>query len=213
MGLSILDLLLPREVAFFDYMEEQSDVFCKACEEFKRMAEDMNGQGHDGIHRRVLNIKDYELRGDELERSIIDKLDTTFITPLDREDIHSIVVNVDRSIDILNDTAQKIEIYGIRKVPKNVAKYAEILVDISIEQRRLVSSLRDRKDMDIIIKKIHKLENDADYLYHTSIAELFGGKDAVEIIKMKEIYENLEGVVNSVDHVGQIVRGVSVKLG
>jgi uncharacterized protein len=213
MGLSVLDLLLPRETAFFDYMNEQAEVFCQACEEFKRMTVDIEHLDPDQMRRRISAIKEYELKGDEVERTIIDKLDTTFITPLDREDIHAIVVEVDKSLDILNDTAQKIEIYGIKKVPDNVVRFAEILVDVSAEQRRLIASLKDRKDTAIIAKKIHKLENDADHLFHTSIAELFSVKDPVEIIKLKGVYENLESVINSVDHVGKRVRGVCVKQG
>ncbi|MFH1055831.1 MAG: DUF47 family protein [Candidatus Altiarchaeota archaeon] len=213
MGSSLLDLLLPREIAFFDAMERLAEVFCQACVEFKGMVSDLSTLSSDQLRRRVSMIKELELKGDAEERYIIDKLDTTFITPLDREDIHSIVVEVDKSVDILNDTAQKIEIYGVKKVPENIVKFAEILVDISVEQKRLISSLKDKKDTKILLKKIHRLENEADHLFHISLAELFKCKDPVEIIKLKEIYEHLEEAVDSVDHVGKIVRGVRIKQG
>ena len=213
MGLSFLDLLLPREIAFFDCMERLTKVFCQACMEFKDMVSNLDTLSPDQLRRRVSMIKELELKGDEEERFIVDKLDTTFITPLDREDIHSIVVEVDKSLDILNGTAQKIEIYEIKNVPKNIVKFAEILVDISVDQERLISSLKDKKDTGILLKKIHRLENEADHLFHTSLAELFKVKDPVEIIKLKEIYEHLEDAVDSVDQVGKIVRGVKIKQG
>jgi uncharacterized protein len=210
---SILDLLLPREVSFFNHMSAQAENFCLGCEEFKRFFSEIDNVSEDEIHRMVKSIKDIELKGDEIERSIIYELDTTFITPLDREDIHSIVTGVDTSLDILNDTAQKIEIYGIREVPANMVKYSELIVDTSLEPKKLVDSLQKRKGSDIIVRRIHKFENDADFLFHTSMAELFNTKDSIRILKFKDMYQNLEDVINSVDHIAKTIRGVIVKQG
>lgn len=214
MGLNILDLLLPREVKFFKYMDQQATIFCEACKEFRSLVSQLNELKDEEIHARVYKIKELELRGDNIERFIIDQLNETFITPLDREDIHSIVFNIDKSLDILNNVAQKIEIYKIKKAPENFVTFANIIVDISFELQRLIKALKNKKDTSLVLKKIHILENEADHLFHTTMAELLNQKnDIVSMIKFKDIYENLEQIVNSVEFVAKLIRGVIVKQG
>jgi uncharacterized protein len=210
---NLLDLLLPREAEFFKHMSGQAENLCDGCKEFKDFVAGIADASEEEIHTRVKRIKDIELKGDEIEREIIRKLDETFITPLDREDIHDIVTGVDKSLDILNDTSQKIEIYRIRDVPANIVKYSGIIADTSLELKKLVDSLDDRKGTDILVRKIHTLENEADFLFHTSMAELFTEADPIRIIKFKDIYQNLEDLVNSVDHIAKTIRGVVVKQG
>jgi uncharacterized protein len=211
--MKILDLLLPREVAFFKYMNEQVDVFCQACQDFRDMVNDISKLSEDEIHLKVSKIGELEMQGDQRERFIIRELHRTFITPLDREDIHSIVISIDKSLDILNDVSLKFEIYRIRTLPINVMKFANIIVDISIDLKRLINNLESKKDLPLLLKKMHRLENDGDQLFRMSMAELFTGKNPIEIIKFKEIYEHLEDVVNSVEYIAKLVRGIMVKQG
>jgi hypothetical protein len=213
MEIRILDILLPREVAFFEYMNEQAGVFHEACKTFKRLADGMGKMPQDEMRALAADIKDAEMRGDDIERHIIEELDSTFITPLDREDIHSIAINIDRSLDLLNDASQRLEMYGIRRKSKGIAAFASIILDISGELKKLIAGLEDKEGADPAVRSIHRLENDADYLFHTSLVELFEGRDPVEIIKYKDVYECLEGVVDSVHHVAKLVNGVIVKHG
>ncbi|MFZ2656100.1 MAG: DUF47 family protein, partial [Victivallales bacterium] len=150
-----------------------------------------------------------------IEHHIIDELHKTFITPLDREDIHLIAINIDKSLDILNSIARKFEIYGVKKVPVNVCRFADVIVEISIELRNLFMALEKKENVNDIVRKMHELENKADTLFYTSVAELFSDNkhSPVDIIKFKEIYEHLESIVDSVDFIGKIVRGVAVKQG
>ncbi len=214
MGLNILDLLLPREVKFYKYLNDQADIFHKNCLVFKNLIATLSMKNEDEIRMEVGKIKELELKGDRIERFIIRELNMTFITPLDREDIHMLTISVDKSHDFLNSVAQKIEIYKIKKAPKNVLKFAEIIVDISLELKKLISALKTKKDIEINIKRIHALENEADHLFHTSLAELFSDeKQTVDIVKFKDIYQNLEDVVNSVESVAKMIRGIVVKQG
>jgi uncharacterized protein Yka (UPF0111/DUF47 family) len=98
-------------------------------------------------------------------------------------------------------------------VPENVVRFCVLIVDIASELKRLVQDLKDKKDIPLILKKMHTLENDADTLFHNSIARLFETKDPIEIIKFKELYEQLENVIDLVDHIGKLVRGIMVKQG
>jgi predicted phosphate transport protein (TIGR00153 family) len=215
MKFNILDLLLPREVKFFKYMISQAEIFIEGCELFKKLATTIDKISEDEAKNIILRINEFEQKGDDLEHKIIDELHKTFITPLDREDIHSIAINIDKSLDILNSISRKFEIYGIRNVPINVCRFADVIVEISIELRNLFTALESKKDINDIVKRMHGLENKADTLFYTSVAELFsnGKYNPVEIIKYKEIYEHLESIVDSVDFIGKIVRGIAVKQG
>lgn len=215
MKFNILDLLLPREVKFFKYMHSQADIFIEGCELFKKLATTIDKISEDEAKNIILRINEFEQKGDDLEHLIIDELHKTFITPLDREDIHMIAINIDKSLDILNSISRKFEIYGIRDVPINVCRFADVIVEIAIELRNLFAALEKKNDINEIVKRMHELENKADTLFYTSVAELFsnGKYNPVEIIKFKEIYEHLESIVDSVDFIGKIVRGIAVKQG
>ncbi len=215
MKFNILDFLLPREVKFFKYMNSQAETFIESCEVFKKMVSNIDTSSEDEKKNMILRINELEQKGDDIEHLIIDELHKTFITPLDREDIHLIAINIDKSLDILNSIARKFEIYGIKKVPVNVCRFADVIVEISIELRNLFTALEKKENVNEIVRKMHELENKADTLFYTSVAELFsnGKHSPIEIIKFKEIFEHLESVVDSVDFIGKIVRGIAVKQG
>jgi uncharacterized protein len=214
MKLNIFDLLLPREIKFFKYMNEQVDLFSQSCSVFRTFLSQLKHLSEDEIHIEVSKIKDLELKGDKIERFIIDQLDRTFLTPLDREDIHSIAVGLDNSLDKVNNMAQKIEIFKINDAPPNVLIFSNIIVDISVELNKLIVNLEGKKDISIIITKIHTLETDADFLFHTAMADLLNSKNNfIYIIKFKDLYENLEELVNTVDRIAKLVRGIIVKRG
>lgn len=214
MRLNILDLLLPRETKFYNYLEEQIDTLVEGCKIFRSFIDGIETMEESEIKKKLTAIKDCELRADIIERRIIDELHETFITPIDREDIHLMAINIDKSLDILNSIARKFDSYNIRKVPKNVCIFAEIICDISDELRPLLDYLK-RKDKAVpAAERMHKLENKADDLFHQAIAELFSGSySPIDVIKFKEVYEHLESIIDSIDFIGKIVRGIMVKLG
>jgi len=194
-------------------MNDQAANFLSACELFHTFMSTIGEMDDITIHKNVSGIKNFELRGDEIERLIIEELNATFITPMDREDIHMIALNLDQCMDSLNTIAQRIEIYSVRTVPVNVVRFCVLIVDIASELNRLIQALKSKKDMTSILKRMHMLENEADTLFHTSIAGLFQTQDPIEIIKFKELYEQLEYAVDRVDHIGKVVRGIMVKQG
>jgi hypothetical protein len=213
MGFNLLDLLLPRETKFFTYMEQQVGFLEKGCFTFKELVGKIETLSEDGIKKELLVIKDCEQNGDVVERTIIEELNKTFITPIDREDIHTLAINVDRALDILNSISRKIEIYQIRHVPANVWKFADIIVKIAAEMNNAVRMLKTHKSIKDVADRMHELEIEADELFHVSMAELFKEKDPIHIIKFKEMYEHLENVVDAIDYVGKLIRGIKVKQG
>jgi uncharacterized protein Yka (UPF0111/DUF47 family) len=207
----ILDLLLPRETAFFKYFNEQIDLFCSACETFKKLASEIGTLSPSQIHQYATAVKHYESKEDELEMVILNKLNDTFITPIDREDIHHLVVSIGNSMDIVNDVTQKIEKYQVKQVPQTMLRFVEIIITMSEEVKGLINSLQKKKNLMPYIERVHILENEADALIHTTMAELFQTNDPIYIIKFKDMYEHLEEVINSMDDIAKLIRGITVK--
>lgn len=214
MKFSLLDILLPRETKFFTYFSQQIDILIEGGKLFKSLVANLETLSEEELKNRLAEIKECEQRGDVIEMKIIEELHQTFITPIDREDIHVMAINIDRTLDILYSISRKIEIYSITAVPANVRRFADIIVEICTEMGKLVGALKDRQDISDITKRMHVLENRADELFHQSMAELFkDNKSPVDIIRLKELYEHLESVVDSADYIGKLVRGVVVKMG
>jgi hypothetical protein len=214
MKLNILDLLLPRETKFYNYMRQQAETLIEGCAIFRDLVSTIEFMNESQIKEKLFQIKNCELKGDTIERQIIDELHKTFITPIDREDIHLMTINIDKSLDILNSISRKVEIYNIRKVPANVARFADIIVEIAAELKTLIKALQDKDQVNDNVQRMHGLENRADDLFHLSMAELFNNSyTATDIIKFKEFYEHLESIVDSIDFIGKLVRGIVVKLG
>jgi len=214
MQFRIFDLLLPRETQFYAYMHHLADVLIEGTAFFNDFIGRFDKLSETDIHFNLAKIKDYELKGDAVEIKIIDELHKTFITPLDREDIHSIAIGIDRGIDILNSVAQKIEVYNIKKLPPNVAAFTVLIADIALEINPLLTALEKKQNVNGVFERMHAIENKADYLFHLSMADLFGGTySAIDVIRFKDIYEHMESCVDSLDYIGKVVRGVLVKMG
>jgi uncharacterized protein len=214
MGFNIFDYLLPKETKFYTYMDQQVGYLVCSTGIFKELIDNIKSMTEDQIREKLLKIKECETGGDEVEHSILDELKKTFITPIDREDIHTLAINIDRAIDILNSISRKIDIYDIREVPANVGKFADIIVKITKQMEVSVRRLRGKEDIDETVTAMHELENEADELFHSSMAELFSDKhDPIYILKFKEFYEHLETVVDAIDYVGKFIRGIRVKHG
>jgi predicted phosphate transport protein (TIGR00153 family) len=195
-------------------MDQQVSFLVRGAAVFKELVVNIKTLSEDQIKAKLIEIKECETSGDDVERKIFDELNKTFITPIDREDIHVLAINIDRALDILNSISRKVEIYNIREVPPNVCKFADIIVNIAQQMELSVKQLHKKTYLDEIVNKMHALENEADELFHVSMAELFSDKNnPIHIIKFKEFYEHLESVVDAIDYVGKLIRGIKVKLG
>ncbi len=218
MGFNLLDLLLPRETKFFDFLEELSGYVLNCSVTFRDLAVQIETLSPDELKKRIFTIRDYERKGEQVEMTIIEELSRCFITPLDREDIHTLAINMEKPLDELKDLARKIEIYKIRKMTTNVCQFCDIIVSIAKLQQEVVHDLRLKQRQKIRKKaeQMHKLENQADELFNISMAELFCNKEAVltvEMVQIKEIYESLEMTIDRLDDIGKLVRGIKIKNG
>lgn len=217
MGLNIIDLLLPRETRFFDLLSELSDQLTAGCGTFRDLIVQIDGLSEEDIQNRILIIKEYEQKSDRAKAEIIDALWRSFITPIDRDDIHTLAINMERAMDMLNGTSRKIEMFHLRQMPENARQFANIIADIARLQGELIHGLpTKKKDVREKVTAMHDLEHRADDLFHHSLAALFNDEEkyhTVENMKFKELYEHLEIMVDRIDHIGKIIHGIRMKQG
>lgn len=214
MKFNILDLLLPREIKFYTYLNQQAEVVLEISGFFKTFMENIHTMNENGRKREIAKIKELEKKGDEIEKQIVDELNKTFITPFDREDIYTIAIHTDKAVDNVNRVAKKISMYSIAEVPADVHKFCEIIVELSKELRNLMDALPTRKGASEIIRIMKSLESRGDDTFNQSMARLFTEQTPpLHIIKFKEIYELLEAVSDSIYYVAKLIRGVIIKLG
>ncbi len=206
--------LIPRETKFFDMLCEQVKVITKAVDYFKK-----NIIENENITEETTRkMKDFEHECDTICHEIIDKLNETFITPIDREDIHKLTNEIDDVMDLINVVANRINIYEIKKVKGTYLE--EFINDISesvnamdMAIKNLAELKKTRRILEYCIE-INRLENSGDSLREKAIKELFEEeKNPINIIKWKEIYEVAETVLDACEKVAKTIEEVIVKNG
>lgn len=205
--------LIPKDVKFFDMTAEQVKVISDAVSYLKKMVEK-----EDYSEENVKKIKELEQQCDTLSHEIIDVLNETFITPIDREDIHKIINEIDDIMDLINVVANRLYIYKIKTVKNTYfPEFLENITDAVNAVKNAILSLKDIKKPRRILEyciEINRLENSGDSIREKAIMELFEKeKNPIEIIKWKEIYEVLETVLDSCEKVARTIEEVLVKNG
>lgn len=199
--------LLPRETSFFDHFEEHGQKTVEGCQAFLRLVE--NPADALGAAKQ---IKAIEEACDAVTHRVVESLHRTFITPIDRNDIYRLITVMDDIMDQVEAAAERVALYELRTMTKEVGDLARVLVTSAERVLEAVSGLRNLKNPQVIVEKcveINRLENEADSLLRGSLARLFREeKDAITIIKWKEIYELLETATDRCEDVANIIEGV-----
>ena len=201
---------LPRNADFFGLFEKLADSAVEAAELFKQAA--LAGEIDEATLKRMEEI---EHRGDETTYSVIDKLNKTFITPFDREDIHSLAKELDDVIDVINAMVGKLKIYKLSGVDKNLVEFA-LLIDESVRcLATAVKGLNNLKNSKAILAACEDLnlkEDLGDSMRDKSIALLFETEpNAVNVIKWKEIYETMETTTDRGEDVANLLEEIVLK--
>ena len=165
---------------------------------------------------KVREIVELEHEADAVNDKIIDKLNMTFITPIDREDIYAIANGLDDGVDILQGTLQRIVMYKTGKAMSGAVSLTKLIIESTEEIIKALTMLKDiRKNQAQILDathKIAKLESEGDRVYRHEVAYLFDKeKDPIELIKWKDILENLEDTLDHCEKIGDMLRGVVMK--
>jgi predicted phosphate transport protein (TIGR00153 family) len=209
----IVRWFMPKEERFHELLAMDTSNLVKAAQLFKEIVELTSLE-----ERRVkaIMLKGVEHDGDGLTRQIFEALNSTFITPLDREDIRSIAMDIDDILDYLEGVAQYLILFELADSPPALKEFAKILASMTEEidkATRLVWDLSNERAISDCIVRISELENQADLLYNGVIADLFKGKskDAIEILKWKEIYQALEDACDECKDYTHILGNVVIK--
>jgi predicted phosphate transport protein (TIGR00153 family) len=157
-------------------------------------------------------IKDLEHLGDDLTHTVIDELNKTFITPIDREDIHDLSAALDDVLDVIDQTAVRIVLFQIRVPIREVPEIALVLLNQVRELSAAVARLQDNDHVVERCVEINRLENDADRLFQLAIGALFEEvKDPIDVIKRKEIIESMERATDKAEDVSNVLESIVVK--
>lgn len=200
--------LLPREDQYFALFSQMSE---KIREAATVLVELMNGS-YDNFDTLSKKIKKIEHECDDITHSITTKLNKSFITPFDREDIYTLSVALDDVCDYIDAASRIVVMYDIRETDEFVQQLAGIIQKLSVEINGAVSLLKSAKGMEQNLIDIQRLENEADEVYFRAMAALFKNSgDAVHIIKWKELYEILENTTDRCESVGNIIESIILK--
>ena len=201
--------LIPREVKFFDLFDQQAQNIIKASQLLRELVNnfaDARAKAH--------AIKEVEHQGDLITHEIVRKLNTTFITPIDREDIHDLATRLDDVLDFIEAVAERLVVYRIKETTSACRAMADVIVQIALATDRTIKCLRTMDPgFHEHAVEVNRLENSADNLLRDSLAALFEENgDPIEVIKWKEIYETMETVTDRCEDVANVIEGIILKM-
>ena len=194
--------LMPRDEKFFDLFVTDAENLSAAALELTALM-----QAYDRLEERVARIQALEHAGDEIGEQVDERLDRAFITPLDREDIHELVRRMDDVVDRIQETAEALLIYDISAPTDEARRLAAILAEQASELQAALRKLEAMKDLDVHLKRVHDLENEADGLSRAAIGRLFRERqDPLEVIKWRDIYQSMEESIDAAEDVAEIIQ-------
>jgi len=200
--------LLPREEEFFDLFVEVAKRNQEAAGKLRELFEAPP-------ERRtpiVEAIKRLEHECDQVTHEVVNRLDRTFITPLDREDIHQLASDLDDVIDTIDGTARRAQIFHLGVSPQGVRRLTEVIVRMTEVLKEAVGRLKKGDDVIKYCVQAKSLEEEGDVIYHEAMGQLFEKEtNAIELVKWKEIYDNLERTLDEAEDVANVVESITLK--
>ncbi|HWW93278.1 MAG TPA: DUF47 family protein [Vicinamibacteria bacterium] len=209
----VIRWFMPKEERFHELLSKDTQTLLRAARLFSEISHAASLE-----QRRVktVQLKALEHEGDQTTRQIFEALNSTFITPLDREDIRSLAKNLDDILDYLESVAQYLVLFELEESPEALRQFADIIVGMTVEIDRATSmvwDLNNERQIHESIVRISELENQGDALYGTVIADLFrtGGWDSIRILKWKEVYDGLEEACDACKDYTHVLGNVVIK--
>jgi uncharacterized protein Yka (UPF0111/DUF47 family) len=204
--------LLPKDTVFFDLFEALAKHGVSASQNLRDLA-----HSFPDITGPLQKIREDEHAADELAHQALDRLDRTFITPFDREDIHTLVGELDDIIDTIDALAKRFPLFHVKKMEEGFVKQAELLVGAMKAVSDAVTKLRaNRKlsDLSKLLIDIHHKESIGDDNHHAAMSRLFDGStEPLEVIKWKELFDYIEEAIDGCEDVGNVLERIVLKNG
>ena len=198
---------LPRETSFFDFFEQHATLTVEGCKEFLSLV--TTGAN---ILNKAKRIADIEHETDVITHRCVEALHKTFITPIDRDQIHRLITRMDDIMDFVEAAAERISLYDLTVMTSDVRDLGDVLCRSAVEVESALKGLRNLKNPVALLKTcidINRLENEADQVMRRAVARLFKEEQDIRlVIKWKEIYESLESATDRCEDVANIIEGV-----
>lgn len=209
---SFLQFLVPKDKKFFPLFEQATANLVKTSKVLCELANTADVAKRKEFIREIEHL---EHTGDNITHQIFNELGTNFITPFDREDIHELASAIDDVLDLIHGAAKRLDLYRVEDVHESISKLSEIIMQGSQELNVAVCQLKNLKDISLIKEacvKMNSMENLADEVFNNSIAKLFDNeKDAVKIIKYKEILSALETATDKIEDAANVIQSIIIK--
>jgi uncharacterized protein len=201
---------IPRDERFFDLFVEDISNVLDGARQLEAMLRTYDNA--DKADKSAKKIRETEHKGDELSHNIGRRLEATFVTPFDREEIHALISGLDDILDLVEEVADTFVLYNISTPTKTSIKQAAIIVQQCETLHQALSNLRGFKDLGKFVIEVHRLENEGDRLARAAIAGLFDdGAKTIEVLKWKDIYSLLEDTIDKCEDVAQLIERIVVK--
>jgi predicted phosphate transport protein (TIGR00153 family) len=198
---------IPRETKFFDMFTEMANNLTEGARLLKTILEDMRD-----VDARVQQLKTIEHRGDEMTHDVLTKLNQSFITPFDREDIHKLASSLDDVLDFVYAAGERLVMYKISGITPSAAQLADVVVRQGEQLCKAVSLLDKNDNVLQYCVEIKRLENEADRITRSALAQLFDVEtDPIALIKKKELYEAMETASDKAEDAANVIESVVVK--
>jgi hypothetical protein len=202
-----LPSLVPKDRVFFRLFAEAGTNSVRAARLLKEMIENWPDDG--ALAREILLA---EQEGDRITHDIVRRVNTTFVTPIDGEDIYALATQMDDIVDYIEETADFMGLYRIEAPMEQAVHMADVLVKSCEQLAELLEHLRGFNDLEKYWIEIHRLENDGDRLYRDAVASLFAnGIDPMQVIRWRDIFLRLERAVDATETAAHIVEGIVIK--
>jgi predicted phosphate transport protein (TIGR00153 family) len=200
--------LLPKEEQYFALFSQMTSYIYDAARALVEMINDVEGDPAEHLKR----IKLIEHQCDDLTHSVSTRLNKSFITPFDREDIYTLSGALDDIVDLIDDAARAMVMYDVHETTAHARNFAGVIERMAVQLHEVVSMLAKPNGISPRLVELHRLENEGDEIYYKAIAELFRSQtDALNVIKWKDIYEKLEAAVDRCENAANIIESVIIK--
>ncbi|MCX6142640.1 MAG: DUF47 family protein [Ignavibacteriales bacterium] len=208
----LIQKLLPHDENFYKFFEQASRNIVQAAALLKELVVTKEASERDKL---IMQIKELEHHGDSITHQIFSELNATFVTPFDREDIHELASALDDVLDHMDGTASRASLYKLTEFPESVIRLIDVLQLSIAELDCGVGMLRDinkKNELQRVFQKVNDYENIADDIFDNAVAELFDKeKDAIQIIKIKEILVGLETATDKCEDAANVLEGIYIK--
>lgn len=203
-------LITPKDTKFYDLFEQDTANLVTAAEKLVDLF-----NNYEDVEAKARQLKDLEHQGDTITHEIIRRVNLTFVTPIDREDIVLLAHTLDSIMDFMEAASRTAFLYRITQPTERVRQLAAIIAKMAYTLNDVLPCLRHRDQFKRILEQcveMNRLENEADDVHHAAMAELFdSGKDATEIIKWRELYQHMEDATDRGEDVADVLEGIVLK--